>query len=69
MVSAVDACLGSAYALLQWACASVGAILVTLNPAYRINELVSVLCPTHPRGVMMLSGDFSPFGCAATTRS
>ncbi|KAF8122696.1 hypothetical protein EV363DRAFT_1359496 [Boletus edulis] len=33
----------SAYALLQWACASVGAILVTLNPAYRINELVNTL--------------------------
>ncbi|KAG6379668.1 hypothetical protein JVT61DRAFT_10188 [Boletus reticuloceps] len=33
----------SAYALLQWACASVGAILVTLNPAFRINELVNTL--------------------------
>ncbi|KIJ04946.1 hypothetical protein PAXINDRAFT_21773 [Paxillus involutus ATCC 200175] len=33
----------SSYALLQWACASVGAILVTLNPAYRINELVNTL--------------------------
>ncbi|KIJ63176.1 hypothetical protein HYDPIDRAFT_113780 [Hydnomerulius pinastri MD-312] len=33
----------STYALLQWACASVGAILVTLNPAYRVNELVSTL--------------------------
>ncbi|KAJ7275033.1 hypothetical protein C8J57DRAFT_1313435 [Mycena rebaudengoi] len=33
----------SAYAMLQWACASVGAILVTINPAYRINELASVL--------------------------
>lgn len=30
----------SAYACLQWACASVGAILVTLNPAYRLPELV-----------------------------
>ena len=30
----------SAYACLQWACASIGAILVTLNPAYRIPELV-----------------------------
>ena len=30
----------SAYAMLQWACASVGAILVTVNPAYRIHELV-----------------------------
>jgi hypothetical protein len=27
--------------MLQWACASIGAILVTINPAYRIQELVS----------------------------
>ncbi|KAI0714224.1 acyl-CoA synthetase [Fomitopsis betulina] len=33
----------SAYAMLQWACASIGAILVTLNPAYRLPELVSTL--------------------------
>ncbi|KAJ7755376.1 hypothetical protein DFH07DRAFT_822092 [Mycena maculata] len=33
----------SSYAMLQWACASIGAILVTINPAYRINELTSVL--------------------------
>ncbi|PPQ68924.1 hypothetical protein CVT24_007668 [Panaeolus cyanescens] len=33
----------SAYATLQWACASIGAILVTLNPAYRLVELVSTL--------------------------
>lgn len=33
----------SAYAMLQWACASVGAILVTINPAYRIHELVGWL--------------------------
>ena len=26
--------------MLQWACASIGAILVTLNPAYRLPELV-----------------------------
>lgn len=32
--------LYSAYAMLQWACASIGAILVTVNPAYRIHELV-----------------------------
>ncbi|KAF9239344.1 hypothetical protein BU15DRAFT_88107 [Melanogaster broomeanus] len=30
------------YALLQWACASVGAILVTLNPAYRLNRTPGV---------------------------
>ncbi|SNX87609.1 related to Long-chain-fatty-acid--CoA ligase [Melanopsichium pennsylvanicum] len=29
----------SAYAALQWACAQVGAILVTLNPAYSTSEL------------------------------
>ncbi|KAJ7234640.1 hypothetical protein B0H12DRAFT_1327657 [Mycena haematopus] len=33
----------SAYAMLQWACASIGAVLVTINPAYRINELTAVL--------------------------
>ncbi|KAI0646510.1 acyl-CoA synthetase [Trametes meyenii] len=33
----------SAYASLQWACASIGAILVTLNPAYRLPELVTTL--------------------------
>ena len=32
--------LFSVYAMLQWACASIGAILVTLNPAYRVNEFV-----------------------------
>lgn len=35
--------LQSAYATLQWACANIGAILVTLNPAYRINEFVRIL--------------------------
>lgn len=33
--------IASAYASLQWACASIGAILVTINPAYRVKELVS----------------------------
>ncbi|KAI0761447.1 acyl-CoA synthetase [Irpex lacteus] len=33
----------SAYAMMQWACASIGAILVTLNPAYRLPELVKTL--------------------------
>ncbi|KAI0086214.1 acyl-CoA synthetase [Irpex rosettiformis] len=33
----------SAYAMLQWACARIGAILVTLNPAYRLPELVNTL--------------------------
>ncbi|KAH9926743.1 uncharacterized protein B0H18DRAFT_1005361, partial [Fomitopsis serialis] len=33
----------SAYGSLQWACASIGAILVTLNPAYRLPELVNTL--------------------------
>ena len=41
----------SAYALLQWACARVGAILVTLNPAYRAPELVSDL----PVSILALS--------------
>ncbi|KAF8345376.1 acetyl-CoA synthetase-like protein [Amanita rubescens] len=33
----------SSYAMLQWACASLGAMLVTINPAYRLQELVSTL--------------------------
>ncbi|KAJ2930971.1 hypothetical protein H1R20_g6124, partial [Candolleomyces eurysporus] len=33
----------SAYAMLQWASASIGAILVTINPAYRLHELVNTL--------------------------
>ncbi|KAJ7268374.1 hypothetical protein C8J57DRAFT_1325005 [Mycena rebaudengoi] len=33
----------SAFAMLQWACASIGAVLVTMNPAYRINELTAAL--------------------------
>lgn len=33
----------SAYAMLQWACGSIGAILVTINPAYRAGELVRIL--------------------------
>ncbi|KAF8886542.1 hypothetical protein BD779DRAFT_1786507, partial [Infundibulicybe gibba] len=33
----------SSYAMLQWACARIGAILVTINPAYRIGELVGYL--------------------------
>ncbi|VDC03112.1 unnamed protein product [Peniophora sp. CBMAI 1063] len=33
----------SAYATLQWATASIGAILVTFNPAYRAHELVHTL--------------------------
>ncbi|TFY57579.1 hypothetical protein EVG20_g8486 [Dentipellis fragilis] len=32
-----------AYAMLQWACARIGAILVTVNPAYRVHELVNTL--------------------------
>lgn len=33
----------SAYAQLQWACSIIGAILVTINPAYKVHELVSPL--------------------------
>ncbi|KAH8116133.1 acetyl-CoA synthetase-like protein [Phellopilus nigrolimitatus] len=33
----------SAYASLQWACASIGAVLVTINPAYRVHELINTL--------------------------
>ncbi|KAG7097592.1 hypothetical protein E1B28_004928 [Marasmius oreades] len=33
----------SSYAMLQWALSRVGGILVTINPAYRIEELISTL--------------------------
>ncbi|KAJ3918739.1 acetyl-CoA synthetase-like protein [Lentinula edodes] len=33
----------SAYAILQWAAARIGAILATINPSYRIDELVGTL--------------------------
>ena len=36
--------------MLQWACASIGAILVTINPAYRAQELVGwvvLVSPLH----------------------
>ncbi|KIM85713.1 hypothetical protein PILCRDRAFT_5365 [Piloderma croceum F 1598] len=33
----------SAYGSLQWACSSIGAILVTINPAYRLHEFVNTL--------------------------
>ncbi|THU80525.1 acetyl-CoA synthetase-like protein [Dendrothele bispora CBS 962.96] len=33
----------SAYAMLQWAVARIGAVLVTINPAYRVNELAETL--------------------------
>ncbi|KAH9962203.1 acetyl-CoA synthetase-like protein [Russula dissimulans] len=29
--------------MLQWACANVGAILVTINPAYRVQELIETI--------------------------
>lgn len=42
--SPADACyMGSAYAQLQWACSIIGAILVTVNPAYKVHELVNPL--------------------------
>lgn len=42
----------SAYAMLQWACASIGAIMVTINPAYRTQELVSCLGVSTGLGVL-----------------
>ncbi|KAK7036621.1 hypothetical protein VNI00_011554 [Paramarasmius palmivorus] len=33
----------SSYAMLQWAAARIGSILVTINPAYRIDELAATL--------------------------
>jgi hypothetical protein len=45
----------SAYAMLQWACAGIGAILVTINPAYRTRELVGRLEPSAWLQVGMLT--------------
>ncbi|EJD51334.1 acyl-CoA synthetase [Auricularia subglabra TFB-10046 SS5] len=33
----------SPYAVLQWACARIGAIIVTINPAYKMHELLSMV--------------------------
>ncbi|KAL5638211.1 hypothetical protein ACGC1H_005048 [Rhizoctonia solani] len=33
----------SAYAVLQWACARIGAIIVTMNPAYQVHEILAAL--------------------------
>ncbi|KZW01515.1 acetyl-CoA synthetase-like protein [Exidia glandulosa HHB12029] len=33
----------SVYAMLQWACARIGAIIVTINPAYKMHELLAML--------------------------
>jgi hypothetical protein len=38
--------------MLQWACASIGAILVTINPAYRTQELVGCLGVSTKLGVL-----------------
>jgi acyl-CoA synthetase (AMP-forming)/AMP-acid ligase II len=35
----------SAYAVLQWACARIGAIIVTMNPAYKMHEIASGFSP------------------------
>ncbi|KZT28107.1 acetyl-CoA synthetase-like protein [Neolentinus lepideus HHB14362 ss-1] len=44
----------SAYASLQWACASIGAILTTVNPAYRVTELVGVLNAVGVRHLLLV---------------
>ncbi|KAG8682681.1 hypothetical protein FRC08_014806, partial [Ceratobasidium sp. 394] len=33
----------SAYGVLQWACARIGAIIVTMNPAYKMHEILAAL--------------------------
>ncbi|KAG8709252.1 hypothetical protein FRC09_000780 [Ceratobasidium sp. 395] len=33
----------SAYGVLQWACARIGVILVTMNPAYKMHEILAAL--------------------------
>ncbi|KAF5353143.1 hypothetical protein D9758_008773 [Tetrapyrgos nigripes] len=46
----------SAYALLQWALSRIGAILVTINPAYRINELVQTLDLVGTKHLVVVPG-------------
>lgn len=41
--------------MLQWACASIGAILVTLNPAYRLPELVRTVFVCKSCGARSMS--------------
>jgi hypothetical protein len=43
----VDRICASAYAQLQWACSIIGAILVTINPAYKVHEFVNRLLANH----------------------
>ncbi|KAH7107956.1 acyl-CoA synthetase [Auriculariales sp. MPI-PUGE-AT-0066] len=44
----------SAYAALQWTCAQIGAVLVTLNPAYKMHEIVSMLNLTTPKALFLV---------------
>lgn len=54
----ISALPSSAYAILQWACARVGAIIVTINPAYKMHELVRCMALYHFR-----SHRWSSLGC------
>ncbi|KZP15938.1 acetyl-CoA synthetase-like protein [Athelia psychrophila] len=45
----------SAFATLQWACARMGAILVSLNPAYRMHEFVGTLQAAGVKHLFMVS--------------
>ncbi|KZP15937.1 acyl-CoA synthetase [Athelia psychrophila] len=44
----------SAFATLQWACVRMGAILVTFNPAYRLDEFVGTLRSTGVKHLFMV---------------
>ncbi|KAG9004116.1 hypothetical protein FRB93_010464 [Tulasnella sp. JGI-2019a] len=44
----------SAYAILQWACARIGAVLATINPAYRIDEIVNNLRLVDARALVIV---------------
>ncbi|KDN40110.1 hypothetical protein RSAG8_08310, partial [Rhizoctonia solani AG-8 WAC10335] len=68
----------SAYAVLQWACARIGAILVTMNPAYKVHEILDalnavtastlILTPTI-RKSSLLQGIFDALPTLASTSS
>ncbi|KAG9013105.1 hypothetical protein FRB90_006277 [Tulasnella sp. 427] len=44
----------SVYAILQWACARIGAILVTVNPAYRITEIIRTLNAVQVKALVVV---------------
>lgn len=44
------------WVILQFACARIGVVLVTINPAYRASELEYALCQSQVRGLALIEG-------------